>query len=116
MRKPIVESRAIIKTPAATIVAACIRAETGVGPAIASPSQTCNGNWALLPIKPQVINRPIAVEAFAGSVWKICAISTKLVVPSEVQQNIIPKRNPKSPTLFTMKAFFDASRAAAVDE
>ena len=39
--------------PAATIVAACISAETGVGPSMASGSQTCSGNWALLPIAPQ---------------------------------------------------------------
>ena len=35
-----------------TIVAACIRAETGVGPSIASGSQTCSGNWADLPTAP----------------------------------------------------------------
>jgi hypothetical protein len=29
-------------TPAVTIVAACIRAETGVGPSMAIGSQTCN--------------------------------------------------------------------------
>jgi hypothetical protein len=29
-------------TPAVTIVAACIKAETGVGPSIAIGSQTCN--------------------------------------------------------------------------
>ena len=29
------------KTPAVTIVAACIKAETGVGPSIASGSQVC---------------------------------------------------------------------------
>ncbi len=39
-------------TPAATIVAAWIRAETGVGPAIASGSHTCSGNWADLPTVP----------------------------------------------------------------
>ena len=32
-----------------TIVAAWMSAETGVGPAIASPSQDCSGNWADLP-------------------------------------------------------------------
>ena len=36
--------RAIKNTPAATIVAAWIRAEIGVGPSIASGSQTCRGN------------------------------------------------------------------------
>ncbi len=43
-------------TPAATIVAACIKALTGVGPSIASGSQTCSGNWADLPIAPQKSN------------------------------------------------------------
>ena len=33
-------------TPAATIVAAWIKAETGVGPSIASGNQTCSGTWA----------------------------------------------------------------------
>ena len=40
-------------TPAVTIVAAWISAETGVGPSIASGSQTCSGNWADLPTAPR---------------------------------------------------------------
>ena len=36
--------RVIKYTPAVTIVAAWISAETGVGPAIASPSHACSGN------------------------------------------------------------------------
>ena len=38
--------RATRYTPAVTIVAAWIKALTGVGPSIASGSQTCSGNWA----------------------------------------------------------------------
>src|SRR5271166_5597041 len=38
--------RAIRYTPAVTIVAAWISAETGVGPSIASGSQVCSGTWA----------------------------------------------------------------------
>src|SRR3979409_1194390 len=61
------------KTPATTIVAACINAETGVGPSIASGSQICNGNMALLPappmntsITPHVnADKPIKVEVKA---------------------------------------------------
>ena len=34
----------LLKTPTVTIVAACINAETGVGPSIASGSQVCNKN------------------------------------------------------------------------
>ena len=40
------------KTPATTIVAACINAETGVGPSIASGNHICNGNIALFPAPP----------------------------------------------------------------
>ena len=40
------------KTPAVTIVAAWIRADTGVGPSMASGNQVCNKNCADLPIAP----------------------------------------------------------------
>src|SRR5688572_3115574 len=46
------DMRATMKMPAVTMVAAWIRAEIGVGPSIESGSQTCSGNWALLPIAP----------------------------------------------------------------
>ena len=39
--------------PAATIVAAWMSADTGVGPSIASGSQTCSGSCADLPTAPQ---------------------------------------------------------------
>src|SRR5690242_10543207 len=44
--------RAIMYTPAVTIVAAWISADTGVGPAMASGSQVYKGICALLPIAP----------------------------------------------------------------
>ena len=53
--------RATMYTPAVTIVAAWIKALTGVGPSIASGSQTCSGNWALLPHAPSSSSRQIAV-------------------------------------------------------
>ena len=40
-------------TPAVTMVAAWMSAETGVGPSIASGSHTCSGNWADLPTAPR---------------------------------------------------------------
>ena len=43
------------------MVAACISAETGVGPAIASASQVCRGNWADLPNAPPTRSRVIRV-------------------------------------------------------
>src|SRR5215216_5966151 len=39
-------------TPATTIVAACIKADTGVGPSIASGNQICKGNIADFPAPP----------------------------------------------------------------
>ena len=66
--------RATRKTPAATIVAAWIMADTGVGPAIASGSQTWSGNWADLPTAPMNSSSEMSVRAGmatpkAGMVW-----------------------------------------------
>ena len=44
-----------------TIVAAWISAETGVGPSIASGSQTCSPICALLPMQPTKSSSAIAV-------------------------------------------------------
>ena len=44
------------------MVAEWSRAETGVGPSMASGSQTCSGNWALLPMTPQKISRAEVVS------------------------------------------------------
>ena len=46
------EQRQTRNTPAVTMVAAWIRAETGVGPSMASGSQVCKPNCADLPIAP----------------------------------------------------------------
>ena len=54
-------SRATMYTPAVTMVAAWIRADTGVGPSIASGSQTCSGICALLPQAPTNSSRQTAV-------------------------------------------------------
>ena len=55
------EQRANKKTPAVTIVAACIKAETGVGPSIASGSHVCKPICADLPITP--INKNMQINA-----------------------------------------------------
>ena len=55
--------RTIRYTPAVTIVAAWIRAETGVGPSMASGSHTCSGNCADLPTAPASNSSAIAVAA-----------------------------------------------------
>ena len=53
------EQRAIKKTPAVTNVAACKRAETGVGASIASGNQVCKPIWADLPTTPRKRNKVI---------------------------------------------------------
>lgn len=55
------ERRATMKTPAVTMVAAWIKAEIGVGPSIASGSQTCSGTCADLPTAPVKSRRQIMV-------------------------------------------------------
>ncbi len=54
--------RAIRYTPAVTIVAAWISAETGVGPSIASGSQVCSGSCADLANAPTRIIRQAATS------------------------------------------------------
>ena len=49
-------------TPAVTMVAAWIKAETGVGPSMASGSQTYSGTCADLPVAPKNISSAIAVS------------------------------------------------------
>ncbi len=53
------------KTPAETMVAAWIKALTGVGPSMASGNQTCSGNWALLPMVPK--KSKVAIRAIQGT-------------------------------------------------
>ena len=53
--------RAIMYTPAVTIVAAWISALTGVGPSIASGSQTYSGICADLPVAASSNNKPMVV-------------------------------------------------------
>ena len=48
-------------TPAVTIVAAWISADTGVGPSMASGSQMNSGSWADLPTAPRNSSRQMAV-------------------------------------------------------
>ena len=59
-------NRATMNTPAATMVAEWMSAETGVGPSMASGSQTWRGNWPLLPIAPQKRRSAISVTCAPG--------------------------------------------------
>ena len=62
--------RVIKNTPAVTMVAAWISAETGVGPSIASGSHRYSGSWALLPHAPTKSSSAMAVAVTgASSPW-----------------------------------------------
>ena len=52
-----------MNTPAVTMVAAWMRAETGVGPSMASGSQVCSRNCADLPMAPMKSSRQAMVRA-----------------------------------------------------
>src|SRR5690625_4864030 len=71
----IAPARTIRYTPAVTMVAAWISADTGVGPAMASPSQACSGTWADLP------------QAASSSVSPI-TVSTPSLVPSTAPNTV----------------------------
>ena len=112
------DRRHTIKTPAVTIVAAWIRADTGVGPSIASGSHVCKPSCADLPIAP--INSKIDASSKAGiekpknriSVFAISAapakISSNCTEPNKANTAKIPSAKPKSPTRLTTKAFIAA--------
>jgi hypothetical protein len=61
----------IKKTPAVTIVAACIRADTGVGPSIASGSHMCNPTCADLLIAAMNKNKHIKSKKFTEELSKL---------------------------------------------
>ena len=69
-------ARTIRYTPAVTMVAAWMSADTGVGPSMASPSQDCSGTWALLPQAPSSSSSPMAVSV----PWLICGAAAKTSV------------------------------------
>ena len=103
-----------MNTPAATMVAEWMSADTGVGPSMASGSHTCSGNWPLFPMAPQKrssatrVTRPAAMPPPPTN----RATSPKLNVPARMLRTRMPMRNPKSPTRVTTKAFLAALAAA----
>ena len=58
-------TRVIRNTPAVTMVAAWMRADTGVGPSMASGNQMYSGNCALFPQAPMKSIKPMAVAVTA---------------------------------------------------
>src|SRR5579871_715095 len=97
------------------MVAAWIRADTGVGPAMASGSQVWRGNWALLPITAHM--RANAPQN--SSVWSILPLSAWEL--SDCQLNVswaakyrmlMPTSRPTSPVRVVKNAFSAASELA----
>ena len=115
------DSRATMKTPAVTIVAAWIRAETGVGPSIASGSQVCSPSWADFPIAPMNSRMQAIVSDGTCQPRKLIVVPTAAgALPNTVSKSSEPKitntakmpsAKPKSPTRLTMKALIAASLA-----
>src|SRR6185503_7938287 len=107
-RSKITWERATIYTPAVTIVAAWMRAETGVGPAIASGSHTYKGICADLPATPTNINNVMARMTLGATVS--AAAKTWSNWNERKFQNMIKAaiRKPKSPIRLTIKAFLAA--------
>ena len=99
-------------TPAVTIVAAWISAETGVGPAIASGSQTYSGICADLPVQPRKRKRAMSngmVLPTENSAPARIVIPVYSSVPRLHQSRNIAMSTPKSPMRLARNAFLPAS-------
>src|SRR3954447_19601136 len=103
--------RAMRYTPAVTIVAAWISADTGVGPSIASGSQVCNGNWPDLPQAPSSSRSVSATSVPEPSECALLKTPWKETVPSWTNISMMAIDSPTSPTRLTTNAFFAAVAA-----
>ena len=106
-------TRVIKNTPAVTIVAAWISAETGVGPSMASGSQKYNGNCALLPHAPTKSSTAIAEIAVCEMVPASAASLMALYDTEPTAENAtnIAVITPQSPMRLVTKAFLPATAA-----
>ena len=115
------DRRQTMNTPAVTMVAAWISAETGVGPSMASGSQVCRPSCADLPIAPTNSSRQIVVitskrmprneklaPACPGTAARMASIDT---VPNTMKVAKMPSEKPKSPTRLTTNALMAAALA-----
>ena len=115
------DRRQTINTPAVTMVAAWISADTGVGPSIASGNQVCRPNCADLPIAPMNNNihsklivstrkprKPMLEPTLSGAAASISGMET---VPNNQNMPKIPSMKPRSPTRLTTNALIAAAFA-----
>src|SRR5690242_4014494 len=93
------------------MVAAWMRAETGVGPSIASGSQACSGNWPDLPHAPSNNSRHMARVVPLDSLSTPAKTPEKLTVPRVANIRKIAITNAASPTRFIRNAFLPAVAA-----
>ena len=93
------------------MVAAWIRAETGVGPSIASGSQVWNGIWADLAKAPTSSRQQIATTT-PWFVWKVSGallkIESRSKVPRSRKMKSAASTMPMSPITLMTKAFMPA--------
>ncbi len=111
-----------MNTPAVTMVAAWISADTGVGPSMASGSQVCSRNCADLPMAPMNSSRQISVRASACQPKKLMVLPaiagawakmvSKSTAPTIMNSAKMPSAKPKSPTRLTTKALIAAALAS----
>ena len=110
-------SRARRKIPAATIVAACIRAEIGVGPSIASGNHTWRGNCADFATAPR--NNKKAHKVVSKELTPLLGIQLLAILNKSLNSKLpviqkkpkIPNNRPKSPTRLVTKAIWQALAA-----
>ena len=90
------------------MVAACISAETGVGPAMASGSQVYSGICALLPIAPTKSSRQMSeIMPLLGRALPLrtaAKMPEKSAVPKWLNNKKTAKSKPKSPMRFIINA------------
>ncbi len=103
--------RAIRYTPAVTMVAAWISADTGVGPSIASGNHACSGTWPDLPQAPSKSSSVIASSTPGESSPARAKTSLYCVVPRLANSRKIASANPTSPTRFITNALVAAAAA-----
>src|ERR1700733_2188781 len=107
--------RTIRYTPAVTMVAAWISADTGVGPSMASSSQDWSGSWADLPQAASSSSRPSARPTPEPPDFADANTPVKLNVPNSANISMIASDRPASPILLAMNAFFAAAGGACLD-
>ena len=88
-----------------------MRADTGVGPSMASGSQTNSGPWALLPAAARYRSRATAVAVPADRWEAPDRTAGRSSVPKWAKIRNMASMKPKSPTRLVTNAFLPARAA-----